>query len=41
MIDRMNVRLPACRLEGIAHLATADVRVRAAATKKITTTKTT
>ena len=41
MIDRMNLRLPGYRLESLAHLAKADVRVRAAATKKITTTKTT
>lgn len=41
MIDCMDARLPACRLHGLTHGAKADVRVRAAATKKITTTKTT
>jgi hypothetical protein len=41
MIDRMDTRLPACRLQGLAHVARGDVGERAVTTKKITTTKST
>jgi hypothetical protein len=41
MIVCMDIRLPACRIEPAAGVATAGARVPAAAAKKITTTKTT